>query len=92
MRSYGDWLVVQFMYVIGRLRIGFRWRYLLAGSILLVGVLVEVIQLSGAGVIPHTFLAEITVGGTFDALDILAYGLGLATVLAVEQAGFFRRA
>jgi hypothetical protein len=91
-RGYGgDWLIVQFIYMIGRLWIGFRWRYRLAACVMLVGILAEVIQLLGAGVIPHTFAAEVTIGSTFDAIDIIAYALGLASVLAVDEAGFLHR-
>jgi len=91
-RGYGgDWLIVQFIYMIGRLWIGFRWRYRLAACVMLAGVLAEVVQLVGAGVIPHTFAAEVTIGSTFDVVDILAYALGLATVLTVDQAGFLHR-
>src|SRR5260221_11668866 len=81
-RSYmGDWLVVQFIYLIARFWISYRWRYYLAGGILLLGVLVEVIQLVGTELIPQSFMAEITIGSTFDPIDIVAYVLGLATVL-----------
>lgn len=83
-RGYmGDWLVVQFIYLIARFWIANR--YYLAGGVLLLGLLVEIIQLSGAGLIPHTFVAEITIGSTFDPLDIVCYVFGLATVLALEQ-------
>jgi uncharacterized protein DUF2809 len=85
-RSYGgDWLVVQFIYLMARFRIRFGWRFYLAGAVLLLGLLVEIIQLYAAGSIPRSFAAEITIGSTFDPLDILAYALGLATVLIVEQ-------
>ena len=85
-RGYaGDWLVVQFIYLIGRFGVSFRWRYYLAGAVLLLGLCVEIIQFFGTGSIPRTFTAEITIGSTFDPLDMIAYGLGLVTVLAVEQ-------
>jgi len=81
----GDWLVVQFMYLVAGFFISFRWRYYLAGSILLVGILVEIIKFFASGSIPHTFFAEMTLGSTFDPLDIIAFVLGLATVMVVEQ-------
>ncbi len=85
-RGYlGDWLIVQFIYLIGRFFISHRWRYYLAAGVLLVGALVEVIQLFGTSLIPHTFAAEMTIGSTFDPLDVAAYLLGLATVLVVDQ-------
>jgi hypothetical protein len=85
-RSYGgDWLIVQFIYLIARFWVGYRWRYRLAVSIFLLGILVEFIQFFGAGLIPRTFVMEVTIGSTFDPLDIVAYILGLATVLAVEH-------
>jgi hypothetical protein len=85
-RSYGgDWLVVQFIYLIARFWIADRWRYHLAAAVLLLGVLVEVIQLLSAGLIPRTFVAEVTIGSTFDPLDIIAFALGLITVLVAEQ-------
>jgi len=86
-RSYmGDWLVVQFIYLMARFRIGFRWRFHLAGAVLLLGLIVEAIQLYAAGSIPRSFAAEVTIGSTFDPLDIVAYALGLAAILLVEQA------
>jgi hypothetical protein len=85
-RGYmGDWLVVQFIYLIARFWVSYRWRFHLAGSVLLLGLLVEVIQFVGAGFIPRTFVAEVTIGSTFDPLDMIAFMLGLATVLGVEQ-------
>lgn len=81
----GDWLVVQFMYLIGRCWIADRWRWLWAGVILLIGGLVEVIKFFAAGSIPHTFLAEMIIGSTFDPLDMIAFALGLLTVLWVER-------
>jgi hypothetical protein len=81
----GDWLVVQVMYLIGRFWIGDRWRYHWAGGVFLLGVLVEVIKLFTAELIPHTFFAEITIGSTFDPLDLIAFMLGLITVLVIEQ-------
>lgn len=82
----GDWLVVQFIYLIARFWVGDRWRYHLACGVLLVGVLVEIIKFFSAGLIPQTFIAEITIGSVFDPLDIIAFVIGLATVLVVEQA------
>lgn len=85
-RSYlGDWLVVQFIFLIGRFWINFRWRYHWAAFVLILGLVVEVVQYFGAGLIPHSFAAEVTIGSTFDPVDILAYVLGLATVLAIEH-------
>ncbi len=57
---------------------------------LLIGGLVEVIKFFAAGSIPRTFFAEMTLGSTFDPLDMIAFGLGLATVLLVER-GLARR-
>src|SRR5690349_9059593 len=69
-RGYmGDWLVVQFIYVIARFAIGFRWRYPLAIAIFLFSISVEVVQLIAATSIPHTFAAEVTIGSTFDVVD-----------------------
>src|SRR5450432_1392293 len=82
----GDWLVVQFIYLVGRFWIGDRWRYPLAAGVLLLGVLVEVIKFTAAGLIPHTFFAEMTIGSTFDPLDMIAFALGLVTVLLIERA------
>jgi hypothetical protein len=85
-RGYmGDWLVVQFIYVIARLWISYRWRYPLAFAILLLSILVEIIQLLSVGSIPRTFAAEVTIGSTFDLGDIAAYALGLLTVLLTER-------
>ena len=85
-RSYmGDWLVVQFIYVIARFWVNFRWRYRLAIAVFVFALLVEVVQYVASGVIPRTFAAEVTVGSTFDPVDIVAYALGLVTVLLVER-------
>src|SRR5258707_5741218 len=85
-RGYmGDWLVVQFIYVIARLWISYRLRYQLAVCVFLFALFVEVVQLLTAGSIPHTFAAEVTVGSTFDPGDIVAYALGLVTVLLTER-------
>jgi hypothetical protein len=85
-RGYmGDWLVVQFIYVIARFVIGFRWRYRLAIAIFLFSIGVEIVQLISTASIPRTFAAEVTIGSTFDALDIAAYALGLVTVLFTER-------
>ena len=85
-RSYmGDFLVVQFIYLVARFWISPRWRYYLAGAVFLLGVLVEVIQFFGTDLIPRSFAAEITIGSTFDPLDIAAYALGLVIILVVEN-------
>ena len=81
----GDWLVVQFIFLIARFWVGFRWRYYLAGGVLLLSVLVEVVKYFSAGSIPHTFFAEITIGSVFDPLDMIAFVLGIVTVLVVDQ-------
>ncbi len=81
----GDWLVVQFIYLIGRFWITDRWRFYWAGAVLLLGVLVEIVKFFAAGSIPSTFFAEITIGSVFDPLDMIAFALGVVTVLAVEQ-------
>lgn len=81
----GDWLVVQFIYLVARFWISYRWRYYLAGGVLLLSLLVEIVKFYTAAVIPHTFFAEITLGSVFDPLDMIAFALGLATVLVVEQ-------
>jgi hypothetical protein len=84
-RSYmGDWLIVQAIYLVGRLWIGFPRRYLLAGAVLLLGIATEIVQFVSRGGIPQTFLMEVTIGSTFDPLDIAAYALGLVTVLLVD--------
>ena len=85
-RSYmGDWLVVQFIYLIARFWIGYRWRYRLAVAVLVLSLLVEVIQYFAAGSIPQNVAADLTVGRTFDPLDLVAYALGIMTVLLVEH-------
>ncbi|MEP7285926.1 MAG: DUF2809 domain-containing protein [Chloroflexota bacterium] len=85
-RGYmGDWLIVQFIYVIARFWISFRRRYRLAIAIFVFSLFVELIQFFAAGSIPHTFAAEVTIGSTFDPGDIAAYALGLATVLLSER-------
>lgn len=90
-RGYaGDWLIVQFLYLIARFWIGVRRRYWLAAGIFVLSILVEVIQYLGAGVIPRNFLTEITIGSTLDPLDILAYAVGLVTVLLIEQVSLAR--
>jgi hypothetical protein len=71
--------------VIASLRISFRWRYPLATAIFLFSIGVEIVQLISAASIPRTFAAEITIGSTFDLLDIAAYALGLVTVLFTER-------
>jgi hypothetical protein len=81
----GDWLVVQFIYLIARFWIGFRWRYRLGVAVLLFSLLVEIIQYFAAASIPQNVAADLTVGRTFDPLDIAAYVLGVATVLMVEN-------
>ncbi len=81
----GDWLVVQFIYLVARFWVGFRWRYYLAGAVLLLSVLVEVVKFFATGSIPHTFFAEITIGSVFDPLDMIAFVLGIVTVLVVDQ-------
>src|SRR5258708_24464477 len=84
-RGYmGDWLIVQFIYIIARLWIGYRWRYQLAVCVFLFALFVEVVQLLTAGSIPHTFSAEVTVCSTFYPGDIVAYPLGLVTVFLSE--------
>mgnify|MGYP000016914177 CR=1 FL=1 len=82
----GDWLVIQCMYLVARFWVSDRWRYYLAGAVFLSGVLVEVIKFFAAGSIPHTFIAEMTLGSIFDPLDLIAFALGVATVLIIEQA------
>lgn len=85
-RSYmGDWLVVQFIYLIARFWVGYRWRYRLAVAVLLLALLVEVIQYFASASIPQNVAADLTVGRTFDPLDLIAYALGIMTVLLVEH-------
>ncbi len=85
-RSYGgDWLVVQALYLVGRLVIGFRWRFHLAAAVFALGLLAEAIQFFSGASISRSLLAELTIGSTFDAGDLIAYGLGLMTVLLIEQ-------
>jgi hypothetical protein len=81
----GDWLVVQFIYLVARFWVSDRHRYVLAGGILLLCVGVEVVKFFTSGSIPRTFFAEITLGSTFDPLDMIAFILGLVTVLLVER-------
>lgn len=85
-RGYGgDWLIVQAIYLVGRLWIGFPRRYALAGAVFLLGLLTEIIQFLSNGGIPQTFLMEVTIGSTFDPLDLIAYGIGLVTVLLADH-------
>ncbi len=85
-RGYvGDWLIVQTIYLIARFWVSDRWRYPLAGGVFLLGVLVEVIKYLSAGSIPRTFVAEMTIGSTFDPQNLIAYALGIVTVLIVEH-------
>ena len=85
-RGYmGDWLIVQFIYGIARLWISSRWRYPLAVAVLLFSLVVELLQGLAAGSIPHTLAAELTIGSTFDPLDVAAYTLGVATALFTER-------
>ncbi|MBI1258804.1 MAG: DUF2809 domain-containing protein [Chloroflexi bacterium] len=81
----GDFLVVQFIYMIARLWLADRWRYLLAGAILLLCIVVEIIKFFTSDSIPRTFFAEMTLGSTFDPLDMIAFILGLMTVLLIER-------
>ena len=84
-RSYvGDWLVVQAIYLVGRLWLGFPRRYALAGAILLLGAATEIVQFVAGQSIPQTFIMEVTIGSTFDPFDVIAYGLGVVTVLLVD--------
>jgi hypothetical protein len=88
-RSYlGDWLIVQLIFLIASIWVRERWHVFLAGAILMIGILTELIQLLGTDLIPHNFIAEITIGSTFDPLDVIAYTLGLATVLGINR--YFR--
>jgi hypothetical protein len=82
----GDWLIIQFIYMIARLWIPDRFRYPLAIAVFLLGILAEVIQYLGASSIPRNFAAELTIGSTFDPVDIAAYALGVITVLLIEHA------
>jgi len=85
-RGYmGDWLVVQFIYVIARFWVNYRWHYRLAIIVFLFSILVEVVQYFAASVIPSTFVADVTVGRTFDPVDIAAYALGVITVLLIDH-------
>ncbi len=85
-RGYmGDWLVVQFIYRIARFWVPYRWRYALAIFIFLFALGVEVVQLLSGGSIPRTFATEITIGSTFDPVDLGVYALGLVTALFTER-------
>jgi hypothetical protein len=85
-RGYmGDWLIVQFIYLIARFWIGYRWHYQLAVAVLLFSFAVEAIQYFAAGIIPSGVAADLTVGHTFDPVDIATYVLGIITVLLVEH-------
>lgn len=79
-----DWLIVQLIYLVARFWVAYRRRYQLAAAIFLLGVSVEVIQ--ALVTLPQNLVAELTIGSTFDLLDILAYALGLITVLLIERA------
>ncbi len=81
----GDFLVVQFIYMIARLWISDRWRVHLVVAILILCIGVEVVKFFTSGAIPRTFFAEMTIGSTFDPLDMIAFSLGLITVLLIER-------
>ena len=82
----GDFLVVQFIYMIARFWVTDRRRVHLIVAILLLCVAVEIVKFFTAGTIPQTFFAEMTIGSTFDPLDMIAFVLGLMTVLLLEKA------
>ena len=85
-RGYmGDWLIVQFIYLIGRFWIRDRWHYFWAGAVFMLGVTVEIIQYLGAASIPRNAITELTIGSTFDPVDIVTYAVGVVTVLVVER-------
>ena len=79
-----DWLIVQLIYLVARFWVPDRRRYQLAAAIFVLGVVVELIQ--AVVIIPQNLVAELTIGSTFDLLDILAYAVGLLTVLLLERA------
>jgi hypothetical protein len=79
-----DWLIVQLIYLVARFWVPDRRRYQLAAAIFLLGVVVELIQ--ALVTLPQNLVAELTIGSTFDLLDILAYALGVITVLLIERA------
>jgi len=81
----GDFLVVQFIYMIARLWISDRWRAHLVVAILILCIGVEIVKFFTSGSIPRTFFAEMTLGSTFDPLDMIAFILGLVTVLLIER-------
>ncbi len=82
----GDWLVVQFIYLVARFWVRDRWRYHLAVGVFLLGVVVEMVKFFASGSIPPTFFAEITIGSIFDPLDLIAFAAGVVTVLVIERA------
>src|SRR3954470_8578248 len=62
-RGYGgDWLIVQAIYALCRLRLPWRFRYPLAAGIFCFGVFVEGIQYFYAASIPNSLAADLTVG------------------------------
>ena len=81
----GDYLVVQFIYMIARLWFSDRWRIHLVIAILILCIVVEVVKFFTRGSIPQTFFAEMTLGSTFDPLDMIAFILGLVMVLLIER-------
>jgi hypothetical protein len=85
-RGYmGDWLVVQFIYLIARFWVPYRFHYALAAGVFLLGVTVEIFQLLATASIPRTFAAEVTIGSTFDPVDIATYALGVITIVLTER-------
>jgi hypothetical protein len=85
-RGYvGDWLIVQLIYVLLRLWIAFNYRYRLAGVVMIIAFVVELVQYATAGMIPRTTVTELTIGSTFDPGDLVAYTFGLATVLLIDS-------
>jgi len=81
----GDVLVVQFIYLLARFVISFRYRFQLAAVVMLIGIATEILQYLSAGSIPRNIAAELTVGSTFDPLDIVAYAVGLMIVLVLDR-------
>jgi hypothetical protein len=85
-RGYGgDWLIVQLIYVLLRLRVPSRFRFHLAAGIFSFGALVEGFQYFYAASIPNSLAADLTVGRTFDPLDIAVYLIGLITALLIDH-------
>lgn len=84
----GDALAVSLMF--GALALATTWSTLRRATVVaIVAVTIELCQLSG-GAAERSPLVQLFVGGHFDLLDFLYYGLGLASAVGFECCGEIR--